>query len=196
MIITMITEDNAITIDGDQLSVSVTAALGEWAVQFDGENAEIEYTDKQPNEVIDAATFYARYQSDIDAHAAKRLALNEAEALASVATTEQLLSQLSTARKSHEVQGVILNDIRYAGDPDNRQALQEAIAFMKDAELNEFPSFKDSDNGFHVDHPLADVVDAYRAIGALRAQLIAAEGQYAAQVVDGSLTEVTGLTWP
>ena len=67
---------------------------------------------------------------------------------------------------------------------------------MKDAELNEFPSFKDSDNGFHVDHPVVDVVDAYRAIGARRVQLIAAEGEYAAQVVDGSLTEVTGLAWP
>ena len=196
MIVTMITEDNSITIDGDQLNVPVSAALGEWAVQFDGENAEIEYTDKRPNEVIDAATFYARYQSDIDAHAAERLALDEAEALARIPTTEQLLSQLSAARKSQEQQGVTLNGIRYAGDPSNRQALQEAISFMEDAGLTQFPSFKDSDNGFHVDHPLADVVDAYRAIGALRAQLIAAEGQYAAQVVDGSLTEVTGLTWP
>jgi len=196
MIVTMITEDNAITIDGDQLSVSVAAALGEWAVQFDGENAEIEYTDKRPNEVINAATFYARYQSDLDAHAVERLALDEAAALASIPTTEQLLSQLSAARKSQEAQGVTINGIRYAGDPGNRQALQEAIAFMEDAGLTEFASWKDSDDVFHVDHPLIRVVDAYRAIGARRVQLIAAEGQYAAQVVDGSLTEVTGLTWP
>jgi len=107
-----------------------------------------------------------------------------------------LLAQLLSARKDQEQQGVTLNSIRYGGDPGNRQALQEAIAFMDDAGLTEFPSFKDSDNGFHADHPVVDVVDAYRAIGALRAQLIAAEGEYAAQVVDGSLADVTGLTWP
>ena len=196
MIVTMITEDSTINVDGDRINVSVTAALGEWAVQFDGENAEIEYTDKRPNEVIDADTFYARYQSDVDAHTAARLALNEAAALASIPTTEQLLSQLSAARKSQEAQGVTINGIRYAGDPSNRQALQEAIAFMGDAGLTKFASWKDSDDVFHVDHPLIHVVDAHRAIGARRVQLISAEGQYAAQVVDGSLTEVTGLTWP
>ena len=107
-----------------------------------------------------------------------------------------LLSQLSAMRKAQEAQGITLNGIRYAGDPGNRQALQEAVAFMEDAALTEFPKWKDSDGQFHADHLLSDVVDAYRAIGARRVQLIAAEGQYAAQVVDGSLTEVTGLTWP
>ena len=111
-------------------------------------------------------------------------------------TPEQLLAQLSTARKEQERQGVAINGIRYGGDPGNRQALQEAIAFMEDAGLTEFPSFKDSDNAFHNNHPLADVFNAYRAIGERRVQLISAEGEYAAQVVDGSLTEVTGLTWP
>jgi len=32
-------------------------------------------------------------------------------------TTEQLLSQLTAARKEQERQGVTINDIRYAGDP-------------------------------------------------------------------------------
>jgi len=196
MIITMITEDSSVTLNGDQLTIPVTAALGEWAVQFDGENAEIEYKDKRPNEVIDAATFYARYQTDIDAHAAERLALDEAEALARIPTTEQLLSQLSAARKSQEQQGVTLNGIRYAGDPGNRQALQEAIAFMEDATLTEFPSWKDSDNDFHANHPLSDVFDAYRAIGVRRVQLIAAEGEYAAQIIAGTLTDLIEVTWP
>jgi len=196
MIFTMITEDDSITIDGDQITVPVAAALGEWAVQFDGENAEIEYKDKRPNEVIDAATFYARYQSDIDAHAAERLALDDAAALASIPTTAQLIAQLAAERQAQERQGVTINGIRYAGDPGNRQAISEAMQFMADAEATEFPIWKDSDDVFHVDHPLIDVVDAYRAIGVRRVQLIAAEGQYAAQVVDGSLTEVTGLTWP
>ena len=107
-----------------------------------------------------------------------------------------LLAQLLSARKDQEQQGVTLNSIRYGGDPGNRQALQEAIAFMDDAGLTEFPSFKDSDNQFHVDHPVVDVVNAYRAIGSRRAQLIAAEGQYAGQIAAGTLTDLTELTWP
>ena len=111
-------------------------------------------------------------------------------------TTDQLLQQLTQARKEQERQGVTINGVRYAGDPGDRQAMQESLAFMEDAGIAEFTSWKDSDDVFRIDHPLVDVVDAYRSIGARRAQLIAAEGQYAAQVVDGSLTEVTGLTWP
>ena len=196
MIVTMIIEDDSITIDGDQLTVPVAANLGEWAVQFDGESAEIEYSDSRANEVIDAATFYARYQSDIDAHAAERLALNEAAALASIATTAQLIAQLTAERQAQEAQGVTINGIRYAGDPGNRQAISEAMQFMADAGTTEFPIWKDSDDAFHVNHPLIDVVDAYRAIGVRRVQLIAAEGQYAVQVQDGTMTDVTGLTWP
>ena len=111
-------------------------------------------------------------------------------------TTEQLLSQLSAARKEQERQGVTINDIRYAGDPGNRQAMQEAIAFMENASLTEFPTWKDSDDVFHADHPLADVKDAVRAIGARRSQLIAAEGEYAAQIIAGTLTDLTEVVWP
>ena len=111
-------------------------------------------------------------------------------------TVKQLLSQLSAARKEQERQGVTINDIRYAGDPGNRQALQEAIAFMEDAGLTEFESWKDSDNQFHASHPLVVVVDAYQAIGARRAQLIATEGEYAAQITGGTFTDLSLVTWP
>ena len=111
-------------------------------------------------------------------------------------TTEQLLSQLTAARKEQERQGVVINGIRYAGDPGNRQALQEAIAFMEDAGLTEFESWKDSDNIFHADHPLLDVVDAYHAIGARRAELIATEGEYAAQITGGTFTDLSLVSWP
>ena len=111
-------------------------------------------------------------------------------------TTNQLLRQLTQARKEQERQGVTLNGIRYAGDPGNRQALQEAIAFMDDAGLTEFESWKDSDNVFHANHPLADVRDAYRAIGIHRVALIEAEGQYAAQIISGTLTDLSELVWP
>jgi len=111
-------------------------------------------------------------------------------------TAGQLLSQLSAARKAQEQQGVVINGIRYAGDPGNRQALQEAITYIEDASLTEFPTWKDSDDVFHADHPLADVKDAARAIGARRSQLIAAEGEYAAQIIAGTLTDLTEVVWP
>jgi len=109
-----------------------------------------------------------------------------------------LLAQLTSARKEQERQGVTLNGIHYAGNPGDRQALQEAIEFMEDAGLTEFESWKDSDNVFHASHPLADVRDAYRATGARRSQLIAAEGEYAAQIIAGTLTDLTEteLVWP
>jgi len=111
-------------------------------------------------------------------------------------TTDQLLQQLTQARKEQEHQGVTINGIRYAGDPGNRQALQEAITYIEDAGLTEFPTWKDSDDVFHADHPLADVKDAARAIGARRSQLVAAEGEYAAQIIAGTLIDLSEVTWP
>jgi len=109
---------------------------------------------------------------------------------------QALITQLTAARKEQERQGVVINGIRYAGDPGNRQALQESIAFMEDAGLTEFPSWKDSDNAFHANHPLVDVVDAYQVIGARRTQLIATEGEYAAQITGGTFTDLSLVTWP
>ena len=111
-------------------------------------------------------------------------------------TTEQLLSQLTSARKAQERQGVTINGIRYAGDPGNRQALQEAIEFMNDAGLTEFPKWKCSDDEFHAGHLLSDVVDAYQAIGERRAALIAIEGEYAEKIIAGTLTDLTEVVWP
>ena len=116
--------------------------------------------------------------------------------VASEPDVDQLLVQLATERKEQERQGVVINNIRYAGDPGNRQALQEAIAFMNDAGLTEFPKWKCSDDEFHVNHPLADVFDAYRAVGVRRVALIAAEGEYAAQITAGTLTDLSEVVWP
>jgi hypothetical protein len=110
-------------------------------------------------------------------------------------TPDQLLQQLTQARKEQERQGVTLNGIRYAGDPGNRQTLQEAISFMEDAGLTEFEKFKDSDNIFHVDLPVSEVFNAYRAVGMRRVQLISAEGDYAEQIIAGTLTDLTQVTW-
>ena len=111
-------------------------------------------------------------------------------------TTEQILRQLTAERKEIEQQGVTINGIRYAGDPSNRHALQEAIAFMDYAGRTEFESWKDSDNAFHADHPLVDVVHAYQVIGSLRALLIAAEGEYAARITGGTFTDLRLVAWP
>ena len=111
-------------------------------------------------------------------------------------TTSQLLRLLTQARKEQERQGVTINDIRYAGDPGNRQALQEAIEFMNDAGLTEFTKWKDSDNVFHFDLPVSEVFNAYRAVGMRRLQLISAEGDYAEQIIAGTLTDLTQVTWP
>jgi len=110
-------------------------------------------------------------------------------------TTDQLLQQLTQARKEQERQGVTVNGIRYGGEPANRQALQEAVAFMNDAGLTDFASWKDSDNEFHTNHPLSEVFNAYRAIGARRAQLITTEGDYAEQIAAGTLTDLSEVTW-
>ena len=110
-------------------------------------------------------------------------------------TVKQLLSQLTAARKEQEQQGVTINGIRYAGDPGNRQAVQEAIAFMEDAGLTEFPAWKDSDDVFHAGHLLSDVVDAYQAIGERRAALIAIEGEYAEKITEGTLTDLGEVVW-
>ena len=111
-------------------------------------------------------------------------------------TTDQLLQQLTQSRKEQETQGVTINDIRYAGDPGNRQTLQEAITYIEDTGLAEFPSWKDSDGVFHQNNPLADVKDAARAIGARRSQLIAAEGEYAEKIIAGTLTDLSEVVWP
>ena len=110
-------------------------------------------------------------------------------------TTDQLLQQLTQARKEQERQGVVINGIRYAGDPGNRQALQESIGFMDDAGLTEFESWKDSDDEFHVNHPLADVVQAYRAIGIQRVNLIATEGNHANKIISGKITDLKKVKW-
>jgi hypothetical protein len=103
---------------------------------------------------------------------------------------------LAIIQKIQDSRSTTCQNIRYAGDPSNRQALQEAIAFMDDAGMTEFPSWKDSDNGFHSGHPLSDVVDAYQAIGERRAALIAIEGEYAEKIIAGTLTDLSEVVWP
>lgn len=106
-----------------------------------------------------------------------------------------LVASIETQRKAAEAEGVTINGIRYSGDPTNRQALGEALTFADAANLTEFAGWKDSDGGFHSTLPVADVQQAYQAIGQRRSELIALEGQYVAGVMDGSITYISGLEW-
>ncbi|GEK46558.1 hypothetical protein HPA02_08410 [Bisbaumannia pacifica] len=107
----------------------------------------------------------------------------------------RLVAELEPQRKAAEAEGVMINGVRYAGDPSNRQALGEALEYAASAGVTTFSGWKDSDDQFHAEHPVADVQAAYEAIGHRRSALIALEGQYAAQVIDGTLVSVAGLSW-
>ena len=55
-------------------------------------------------------------------------------------------------------------------------------------------AWKDSDNQFHQDHPVADVKDALRLIGQRRSALIALESLYVGQIVY-ELIDIHDLDW-
>lgn len=108
---------------------------------------------------------------------------------------QSLVQQLSRERKNQEAMGITYNGIRYAGSPDNRQTLAEAIQFAEDAGITTFASWKDSDNQFHQDLPVEDVKEAYRLIGQNRTRLIVMESIFTQQVLDGTITSVVKLDW-
>ena len=108
---------------------------------------------------------------------------------------DSLISRIEAQRKEQESLGVTINGIRYAGYPGNRQALGEALEFANVSGATVFPGWKGSDGQFHADHPVADVLEAYQAIGARRSGLIGLEGQYIAQVEAGTLTDTEALSW-
>ncbi|MCE8027555.1 hypothetical protein HOP54_02475 [Halomonas daqingensis] len=89
---------------------------------------------------------------------------------------------LESGRKLSEQAGVTLNGIRYAGDPGNRQALAESLDLAAETGQTTFAAWKDSDDLFHADHPVADVRHALLDIATRRGQLIAREGELNAQI--------------
>lgn len=90
-------------------------------------------------------------------------------------------------RKAAEVAGVVLNGVRYSGDAGNRQALQEAILAADDSGMAAFATWKDSDNQYHLNHPVVAVKEALRKIGHRRSALIALEALYVAQLAAGDI---------
>ena len=107
----------------------------------------------------------------------------------------QLSPEIERQRKEAEAEGVVVNGVRYSGSPDNRASLLEVVQFAREASVTTFPQWKDSDDNFHANHPLADVEQALQAIAPRRSALIAKEGQFIGQAEAGSLTGIEGLDW-
>lgn len=104
--------------------------------------------------------------------------------------------EIEADRKAAEDDGVTVNDVRYAGNPSNRQALREALEYADDAERETFTRWKTSDDEFITDHPVADVRSAYERIGARRSELIDREGALLAEIETAEDREtVEGITW-
>jgi hypothetical protein len=125
--------------------------------------------------------------------------LNDAEVttieMRDAARKASLKTAIESQRKVAEAEGVVVNDVRYSGDPSNRQALLEVVQFAREASIESFESWKDSDDQFHANHPLVDVEQALQAIAHRRGALISLEAQYQSQVDDGTLTDASELTW-
>lgn len=103
--------------------------------------------------------------------------------------------QIPVERYKAEEQGVTVNGIRYGGSESNRQALREAAELADDEGFTEFSAWKDSDGGYHQNHPVADVKDALRRIGARRSELIGLESQYVSQAQSGKISTISDLDW-
>lgn len=116
------------------------------------------------------------------------------------APTEQerraaLVARLSVLRKNVEKEGVVVDGARFAGDAENRQALNEALQLAQRQSMTVFNTWKDSDNKYFSDFAVSSVDDALVQIGLKRGALISKEAQFAAQIMDGSLEDITNLDW-
>ena len=84
MKVTIVVQDSLVIVDGNVMKVDFIAN-GEWAIQYDGVTAEVEYTDYRQNETITSERFFERYQTILDAYDAASIAAEEAEEAAEAA---------------------------------------------------------------------------------------------------------------
>ena len=106
----------------------------------------------------------------------------------------QVEPEIKAQRKRAEAVGVTLNGVRYAGDSDNRTAIQEALNAVNHSGATVFPIWKDSDDQAHVNHPASDVLAALVKIGERRGALMAKEAEYVAQAASGEV-DIQALDW-
>lgn len=108
---------------------------------------------------------------------------------------EDLISRLSRQRKLVETEGVVVSGARFAGNPENRQAITEALKMAEASSMDSFSVWKDSDNKFVKNLSVTDVETALRQIGERRQQLIAKESEHVDQINAGTLTDINELDW-
>lgn len=97
-------------------------------------------------------------------------------------------------RKREEAKGIFHNNIRYAGDKSNRQAMTEALMSAEDSQATTFDVWLGSDKNVHYDVPVGDVRNALRKVGQNRNALITLEAQYVTQVASGE-ADLYDLDW-
>lgn len=108
---------------------------------------------------------------------------------------QSLLIELKTIRKEREAEHVLVNNIPYSGDRNNRQSLNEAISFAESVGITKFELWKDSNGNFHSNHPVKDVVKALEKINSRRSALITLEGKYREKIKSGKITSLSKLDW-
>lgn len=135
------------------------------------------------------ASLYVQYGSTEDAETGYYN-----EGLIAAYHRAQVEPEIKAQRKRAETVGVTLNGVRYAGDPGNRTAMQEALSAVNHSGATAFPIWKDSDGQTHINHPASDVLTALVKIGERRSALMAKEAEYVAQAASGD-ADIQALDW-
>lgn len=160
---------------------------------------DVMYAELGDEEFVEREPFNGR-ETDYDfskVEAVVNAAIDERDAPPSLeeAKADQIAA-INRARKDEEAQGIMLNDVRYSGSQGNRQSLREAIEYAEDVGKETFSTWKDSDNNYHDDHPLADVKEALSLIAENRDKLIGKEATKVAQIKEAeTVKEVQAITW-
>ena len=80
MVVTIIMEDQAVSVDGEFLFLDFVVSDTIWAVHWDGTSGEVEYRDGSPSETISDFTPYQVYVDAYNTEVARIAAAEAAEA--------------------------------------------------------------------------------------------------------------------
>jgi hypothetical protein len=99
MKVTIAVQDSLVIVDGNVMKVEFIAN-GEWAIQYNGITAEVEYTDYRQNEILSSEQFFKRYQRILDDYDSAIIIANAiAEAAAEAAEAARIAAKKATAEK-------------------------------------------------------------------------------------------------
>ena len=133
MRLTIITDDNNVTVDGVGHEIPVNLDANIHAVQWDGVSGEIEYRDNTPNlEITDVTQF----QSLLDVHAAEGQRLVDEETAAqAAANTSQALALAEINRLESQVTNRRLREATLTDEGKTWLTNQEALIAAERAKL-------------------------------------------------------------